>query len=344
MADSMTVADIATLLEAEVEGDGSTLVTGLASIREAADGDLTFVANSKYAADAAETKATAVIVPRNWKRPCSTTMLRVDNPDEAFTRVASAFAPRSPDYPAGIHPSAVVADDAELGEGVHVGPLCIIESGVRIGQGTVLMGGSFVGHDTTIGLDCKIYPNVSLRERLKIGDRVFIHDGTVVGSDGFGYTVDDKGVRTKIPQIGIVEIANDVEIGANVAIDRARFGRTYIGNGVKIDNLVQIAHNVVIEDHAVIVAQVGIAGSSEIGPHAILAGQVGVAGHLKVGKGAVVAAQSGVWQDVPEGTQVFGYPALPQKEAMSIQRQLRKLPQLKERVVELEEKLKQSDK
>lgn len=339
MAHALTIAEVAEQLGGDAEGDGSIPIRGLASVREAEEGEITFVANVKYAADAAATRASAVLVARDWKYPCPCPLIRVDDPNKAFTLLAEHFAPLPPSHAPGVHPSAVVAEDVVLGDAVSVGPLCVIAAGSSIGARTVLMAGCYIGQGVTVGDDCKLYPHVSLREHVRIGHRVIVHDGTVLGSDGFGYEVNAQGVRTKVPQIGTVEVGDDVEFGANVTVDRARFGRTRIGNGVKIDNLVQIAHNVVIGDHAVIVAQVGIAGSSEIGAHAILAGQVGVAGHLRVGEGAVVGAQSGLWKDVPPKAQVFGYPALPQREAMSLQRHYMKLPQLKARVAELEKRL-----
>jgi UDP-3-O-[3-hydroxymyristoyl] glucosamine N-acyltransferase len=341
MAPSMTIAEIAEHLGGDVEGDATARVTGMASLQEAVTGEVTFVAHAKYAADAASTKATAALVSRDWKRPCPAVLVRVDDPDLAFTELTALFAPPAVQPEPGVHATAVVAEGAVLGEGVCVGPHVVIEAGVRIGDRTQVSAGCYIGHDVTVGSDSKLYPNVSVRERVSMGDRVIIHDGTVIGSDGFGYRVVEGGARVKVPQIGTVEIGDDVEIGANVTVDRARFGKTKIGSGVKIDNLVQIAHNVVIGDHAVIVAQVGIAGSSEIGPHAILAGQVGVAGHIRIGEGAVAGAQSGVWKDIPPKTQVFGYPALPQKQAMSLQRLYMKLPLLRDRLADLESRLKE---
>jgi len=202
-----------------------------------------------------------------------------------------------------------------------------------------LVAGCYVGHDVVMGSDCKLQPQVSIRERAKIGNRVIIHNGTVVGSDGFGYTPDKAGVWHKVMQLGIVEIGDDVEIGANVAIDRARFGKTKIGNGVKIDNLVQIAHNVVIEDHAVMASQVGISGSTRICGHVQLGGQAGLAGHLKVGEWSVVGAQAGVTKDVPSKHFVSGYPAMDHRKATKMHAHMMRLPALKARVKQLEEEI-----
>jgi UDP-3-O-[3-hydroxymyristoyl] glucosamine N-acyltransferase len=335
----MRTAELAERLHAELDGDGFVEINGIAAVQEAQPGELTFLANRKYAGFAETTGASAILVPREWKQPCPAVLLRVENPDSAFACAAEFFRPELPPPVPGTDPSAVVAADAVLEEGVSVGPFCVIESGVRIGRGTVLMAGCYVGYRSVIGADCRLYPHVSLREYVTVGDRVILHNGTVLGSDGFGYSVDGHGVRTKIPQIGKVIIGNEVEIGANVTVDRARFGVTRIGNGVKIDNLVQIAHNVHIGDHAVIVAQVGISGSSEVGSRAILAGQVGIAGHLRVGDGAIVGAQSGVTKDVPPNEFYLGSPAQPMEKAGRIYAAMSRLPMLKTRLTELEARL-----
>lgn len=336
---SFTVGEIAEKVGGVCDGDPSTVVTGIAGIRDANPGDITFVSNPRYASAASRTKAAALVVARDWKQPSTAALIRVDYPDKAFVSIVQLFAPPPVQYKAGIHPAAVVAPDAKLGEGISIGPCCVVESGAMIGNRTILGAGCFVGHKVKVGDDCHLYPHVSLREYVQLGNRVIIHDGTVVGSDGFGYTVDQQGVRTKIPQTGIVVVSDDVEIGANTTIDRARFGRTFIGKGVKIDNLVQIAHNVQIGEHAVIVAQVGISGSSMIGNRAILAGQAGIAGHLSVGEGAIVEAQSGVHKDVPAGTVVFGCPALPREKSLRIYAHYQRLPELRDRIVDIERRL-----
>lgn len=332
----MTLSDIARKIGGTLEGDGTLEISGVAAIRAAGPGEITFLANPRYAADVAETAAGAVIVSADWADPAPCALLRVKNPDEAFAKATALFYSPPPLPPAGVHPSSVVAEDALLGEGVRIGPLCVIESGVKIGNGTVLLAGCYVGHGCEIGENGLLYPQVSLREFVTIGSRVILHNGVVIGSDGFGYSVDSRGVRTKIPQIGTVEIGDDVEIGANTTVDRARFGKTVIGCGVKIDNLVQIAHNVTIADHAVIVAQVGIAGSSSIGEKTILAGQSGVAGHLRVGAGVIVGPRAGVTKDIPDGAYVMGMPAIPVAKMKRSHAALMLLPKLKERLSALE--------
>lgn len=337
---SLSLASIAEKVEGSVEGDDAIAIRGVAGLREAGQGDISFLANPKYAPLVSGTKASAVLVSGDFdgKAPCA--LIRVDHPDAAFGAVAALFAVPAPEYPPGVHPSAVVAKDAVLGKDVHVGPLCVIEAGARIGDHTVLIAQVYVGQAAQIGEDNRIYPHVTFREGVKTGARVIIHNNAVIGSDGFGYSVDREGVRTKIPQIGIVEIGDDVEIGAGTTIDRARFGRTVIGNGVKIDNLVQIAHNVVIGDHAVIVAQVGISGSSVIGKHAILAGQCGVAGHLVVGERVVAVARTGITKDIPPGQVIYGFPAQPRDQAARLRAHVQRLPKLKQKVDKLEARLK----
>jgi UDP-3-O-[3-hydroxymyristoyl] glucosamine N-acyltransferase len=334
------LAELAAKIGASLEGDGEAIIRGVAGVRDAQPGDLAFVAQARYAAAAEASKAAALIVGRDWSRPLAMPLLRVENPEAAFAQAALLFAPPPVRYPPGVHPAALVSPEASIGAEVHIGPYCVVQEGAVIGDRTALVGQVYVAPGVTIGRDCLLYPQVSIREHCQLGDRVILHNGTVVGSDGFGYQVDRSGARHKQPQIGIVVIADDVEVGANCAIDRARFGKTRIGKGVKIDNLVQIAHNVVIGDHAVIVAQVGIAGSTTVGSKAILAGQSGVAGHLVIGEGAVVAGKAGVTKNVPAGAYVSGFPAAPHKEDALRHAHLSRLPELKARVAELEKRIK----
>jgi len=335
----MKLSEVAEKTGGKLEGNGDTDIRGVAGIGEAGAGDVSFIANPRYAPEAAATKASAIIVSENWNSACPAALIRAKNPDEAFAKAAALFYVPPPRPLAGIHPTALVAADAELGKNVSIGALCVIESGARIGAGTVISPQCYVGYKATLGEDCWLYPQVSLREEVRIGNRAIVHNGTVIGSDGFGYSVDGQGVRTKIMQTGIVEIGDDVEIGANVTIDRARFGKTIIGNGVKIDNLVQIAHNVVIGDHSVLVAQSAVAGSTHIGNKVIIAGQAGIAGHLHIGAGAVIAATSAVAKDVEPGAYVIGIPAVPAAKFKKAQAGIMLLPKLKERVAGLDERL-----
>jgi UDP-3-O-[3-hydroxymyristoyl] glucosamine N-acyltransferase len=241
-------------------------------------------------------------------------------------------------HPKGVHPTAIVADGVHLGNDVAVGPYAIVEKGTQIGDRSIIYGGCYIGHDAKIGKDTIIYPLVSLRERVEIGDRVIIHSGTVIGSDGFGFAT-VQGVQEKIPQIGTVIIEDDVEIGANVTIDRARFNRTLIGKGTKVDNLVQIAHNVTVGKHSIIVAQAGISGSTVVGDKVILAGQAGIVGHISIGDGAVVAAQAGVTKSIPNNTKVSGYPAKPHEHAKRVNACVQRLPLAYNKIKELEEEV-----
>lgn len=334
----LTVAEIARRLGGRVEGDQGALICNLAGIREAKEGDLSFVANPRYVSAAAVTKATAVIVGEDWGRPCPAILIRVKNPDKAFAQAAQWLAPPPVEFQPGIHPSAVIAAGARIGRDVFIGPYCVIEPGAAIGDRCAIHAGCYIGHNTQIGEEGKIYPNVTIREHTRIGKRVIIHSGTVIGSDGFGFVSED-GIRKKIPQVGTVSIGDDVEIGANVAIDRARFGQTRIGNGVKMDNLIQIAHNVTIGDHCVIVAQAGISGSTTIGDRTILAGQVGIVGHLAIGSDVIVGAQAGVSKDIPPKSYVVGSPAVHHQKFIMAQANISRLPKLKEKITLMEERL-----
>ena len=335
---ALTVSDIAKAIGGTVVGDGRVIVHRPAALSEAGPGDVSFLAHPKHASEAAVTGASAVLVPVSWEGPCPAVRIGVANPDRAFVQVCVLLAPPAVAFAPGIHPTAIVATDATVGENVYIGPGCVVEPGARIGARTVLQAHCYVGHESEIGTDGRLYPFVSLRERVRVGNRVIIHNGAVIGSDGFGYFRDGEAWK-KIPQLGTVDIGDDVEIGANTTVDRARFGKTIIENGVKIDNLVQIAHNVRVGEHTAMAAQVGIAGSSRIGRGAQLAGQVGVAGHLTVGDYAVVGAQAGVTKSVPPKTFVSGYPAMPHERALKMHAHVMRLPELKEKVQDLEARL-----
>jgi UDP-3-O-[3-hydroxymyristoyl] glucosamine N-acyltransferase len=340
-----TLKDIAKLIDGEVIGDDSTVIKGVAGIKEASEGDITFLANPKYFPLIDKTRASAIITAKDVES-APKPLVRVNNPSLAFAKVVLTFSPGYTMHPKGIDQRAALGKNLALGKGIAVGPYAVIEDNVSIGDNTVIYSGCFIGRDSKIGSDTLIYPNVTIRERINIGNRVIIHSGTVVGSDGFGYATVD-GLHQKIPQVGTVEIGDDVEIGANVTIDRARFDKTVIGRGTKIDNLVQIAHNVVIGENSIIVAQVGISGSTTIGKNVTLAGQVGVVGHVSIGDEAIVMAQAGVSKSVPPKTMVWGYPAKPVDVAKRVNASVQNLPrlyravaELKKRIEELETKLK----
>jgi len=335
----MKLVDLAKRLGGALDGDGDVEIRSVAGLDEAEAGDLAFLANPKYAAKVAETRASAVLVAKDWNRSAPCALVRVDNPDRVFAEAAELFCERPPAPAPGVHPTAVVDESAVLGENVSIGPHCVVAAGAKIGDRTTLLANCVVGYKTTVGCDCFFHPLVSVREFCRIGDRVVLHNGAVIGSDGFGYAVMDDGSREKIPQVGIVVIEDDVEIGANAAVDRARFGETRIGKGTKIDNLVQIGHNVIVGEHSVLCGQAGVSGSSTIGSRCILAGQAGLAGHLVVHDGAIVGAQAGVMRDVPEREFVMGSPAMNHLQMKKMMAGTITLPKLKERVRKLEARL-----
>ena len=329
---SFTAAQIAELTNGQVIGNASTTITGLNMATHARLGDLTFAENAKYLEAANASDAAAIIVGEEVAS--SKVLIKVANPKVAFARVLQAFAPE-PVYPAGVHATAVVDPSAVVSESAHIGPHCVVEAGARIGEGCVLRGNNHIGAKSTVGTGSKIFPNVTIYPGCTIGNRVRIHSGSIIGADGFGYVFDGKE-HVKIPQIGTVIIGDDVEIGANTSIDRGALGATKIGKGTRIDNQVQIAHNVEIGEHSLIVSQVGIAGSSKIGHHVTIAGQAGVSHHVAIGDGATVGGGSAIIRDIPAGEAYWGSPAQPQ---MSFKRSvvaLRRLPKLLLRVSALE--------
>lgn len=321
----------------ELVGDPALKITGAASLAEATTGEISFFSNRKYMGALRKTRASAVFVPSDFSEVIPAAQIGVSNPTKAFEQVVLKLAPNPIMFAPGVHPSAIVDPSAQLGERVSIEPHAVIEAGAQIGDGTVIGTGSYIGYETIIGPACVIYPRVTIRERTRIGSGVIIHSGAVVGADGFGFEVVD-GRQEKIQQLGIVQIDDDVEIGANTTIDRARFGRTWIQQGVKIDNLVQIAHNVVIGKSSVIVAQTGISGSTRVGERVTMAGQVGIVGHVEIADGSVIAAQSGVSKSVPGGVW-FGYPAGPIEEIKQQIAWIRSLGKLFARVKEIEKKL-----
>jgi UDP-3-O-[3-hydroxymyristoyl] glucosamine N-acyltransferase len=337
----VTLETVAKAIDGEVIGDGSIEITGVAGIREAREGELTFLANPRYESYLDETRASAIIVAENH-RITDKALIRNPHPYLAFLKAVCFFQGDGPKSEPGIHPSAVLGDGVEIDPSASIGPQVVIEAGARVGAGARIDAGCFVGLGAAIGSGTRLYPNVTVREGCTLGHRVIVHSGTVIGSDGFGF-VRDGDLYRKLPQVGTVLVEDDVEIGANVTIDRATTGTTRIGEGSKIDNLVQIGHNVEIGPHCIIVAQVGISGSTMIGDHVVLAGQVGVVGHIEIGSGAQVGAKSGVSKSIKPGERVFGYPALPVGQAKRIEASLRNLPELiqtvrslKRRVEELE--------
>jgi UDP-3-O-[3-hydroxymyristoyl] glucosamine N-acyltransferase len=333
-----TVAEISEHVQGQVRGDASVRLTGFAPASSAKPGDLTFAENELYFARAEQSAAAAILIDANYASSQNQKVfIRVANARIAFAKILPLFFPERK-FPPGVHASSVVAATAQIDPTAHVGALCVIGDHVRVGARAILEGAIYVDANCQIGDDTHVFPHVMLYPRTQIGQRVRIHAGTVIGSDGFGYVL-DSGIHRKVPQIGQVIIHDDVEIGANVTIDRGALGPTIIGKGTKIDNLVQLAHNVVTGEHCLIVAQTGVAGSTKLGHYVTLAGQVGLAGHLKIGNRVTVAAQSGVMHDIMEGEKWFGSPAQPDRQMKRQLLVMQQLPELLRRVSELEKHL-----
>jgi UDP-3-O-[3-hydroxymyristoyl] glucosamine N-acyltransferase len=332
----VTLKELAERLGCEVRGDERTEVVRLRGIEEAGPGDLTFVANPKFLCRLATTRASAVIIAPNVETqlPC----LVAADPYLLFARALAILYPPSRPAP-GVHASAQVDPSAVLGEGVHVGPLSVVGPRVRVGPRSVIHSHVVLYGDVEIGADCLLYSGVHVREGCRIGDRVILQDGVVVGADGFGFAKDGDGRYHKIPQIGVVVIEDDVEIQAHTTVDRAALGETRIGRGTKIDNLVQVAHSVVVGSDTILCAQVGIAGSTKIGSRVTLAGQVGVANHVTVGDGVIATAQTGIPNDVAPGKLVSGYPAVENRTWLRASVLFAKLPELVQRLRALERRL-----
>jgi UDP-3-O-[3-hydroxymyristoyl] glucosamine N-acyltransferase len=340
----MRLGSIAALIGAEVgETEGEIEIRRVAKIEEAAAGDITFVANPKYLKYLTSTAASAVIVGRDVAPPATAqapVFLPVADPYSAFLRVLATLEPSPDPVPAGIHPSAVVDASAVLGADVRLGALVVVGPGCRLGDRAALGHGVVLGEDVEVGPDCILHHRVTVRERCRIGARVIIQPGAVIGSDGFGFAPRADGSYEKIPQTGIVVIEDDVEIGANTTIDRATMGETIIRRGAKLDNLVQIAHNVVVGEHTVIAAQTGVSGSTRLGRNCVIAGQVGFVGHIEIADRTTIAAQSGVHKSVSRpGETLFGYPAHPHRQALRMQGALTQLPELLGTVRDLQQKV-----
>lgn len=343
---SIPLAELAQRIGAQLEGDGARTVEGPASLGEAGPSEVSFLAQPRYQGQLMTTRAGAVVVAEDQLvERDDLVVLRHPDPNKAFTAVIRAFSSELPPTTPGISEHAVVEPGAQVDPSAMVGPFCHIGAGAVVGKRVRLESRVTLGPEATVGDDSVLHAGVAVYDRVRIGARCIIHAGTVIGSDGYGFEPTAQG-WVKVPQCGTVLIEDDVELGANVAIDRARFGATRIGQGVKVDNLVHIAHNVIVEQHALIVAQVGIAGSATVGPWAILGGKVGVAGHLHVGAKARIGAASAVFIDVPDGVDFMGNPARERMETLRSQAGTRRIPKmiqelraLKERLAELEAKL-----
>lgn len=333
----MKLSDLAARLQCRLDGDGDLDVRRVAGIAEAGPGDLTFFANPKYLAALKATRASAVILgERADPAPCA--MLRTANPYLAFGKAVALFADDWKPQP-GVHHRAFVAEGARVAADASIGPFAVVSEGASIGARTILHAHVTIGRRASVGDDCVVHARVSVRERVTVGHRVVIQDGAVVGSDGFGFAHAADGTHIKIPQVGGVVIEDDVEIGANTTIDRPAIGETRICAGAKIDNLVQVAHGVTIGRNVLLAAQVGIAGSTAIEDSVTLAGQVGVAGHLTIGTGTIATAQTGIPNSVPAGSFVSGYPAIPNRDWLKASVVFRKLPELRQTIIALEQRI-----
>jgi len=334
---AFSLAEIASWINAVVDGDETLEITGLAKIEEAGPGELTFIANPRYEKYISGTAAVAVIVSKEF--PASTrTLLRCDDPYYAFMLLVERFYGGPPQLPVGIHPGAVIAEGCRIDPSCAIGPLVVVGRNCTIGPDVQLHPGVVLGDEVQVGSGSILYANVSVRERCRIGERAIIHCGAVIGSDGFGFAF-KEGRYHKIPQTGIVVIEDDVEIGANTTIDRATLGATLIRTGVKLDNLIQIAHNVEIGSHTAIAAQAGISGSSRVGGYVRMGGQVGISGHLHIGDNVVLGGQAGVTKDIPAGVFYSGYPARPHMQAMREEAALARLPELLKRIRQMEKEI-----
>ena len=338
MTSSRTLADLASDLGTDVIGDEDFEVCGVRPLETAKAEHLSFLHNPKYVDEAKASEAGAILVA-DAEVLLGRNLLVCPEPYLALAQALEIFHPMERPEP-GVHPSAVVAAGVSVGEGASIGPLASVAEGVTVGEGTVVGAGCVIGRGVGIGVDCLLHPRVVIGEQCRIGDRCNVHSGTVIGSDGFGFATVD-GTHHKVPQVGIVVLEDDVELGANVCVDRAALGETRIGRGTKVDNLVQIAHNVQIGEHCLLVAQVGISGSTQIGHHTVFAGQSGCSGHLKIGSGVVLVARAAAYKDVPDGATMAGAPARPHREWLKANANLQRLGGLREKVKQLEKRLAQ---
>jgi len=333
----MTLSEIAKLIGGAVAGDGNVVIEGAASLAEATEKEISFLGNAKYTGQLKATRAGAVILPPGVD-PGGKNAVVVKNPPYGWARVLELLEKERLRHPTGIHPTAVIAKTARLGAGVTVGAHTIIEENAQVGDNTVIYPHCYIGRDSRVGKNGLLYPRVVIRERVTVGDRCIFQPGVVLGADGFGFAL-HEGRHYKIPQVGTLEIGDDVEIQANSTVDRAATGKTRIGRGTKIDNLVQVAHNVEIGEHCILVALTGVAGSVKMGNYVTLAAQVGVAGHLSIGDGVVCGAKGGISHDIKPREVVWGVPAQPLKDELKTLAAVRKLPELLEELKKLKKKL-----
>ncbi|MBD3290557.1 UDP-3-O-(3-hydroxymyristoyl)glucosamine N-acyltransferase [candidate division KSB1 bacterium] len=334
----LKITEVAHLVSGDLEGDSSLTITGIAKIDEASDGQISFISNPKYEKYIKTTNASAVLVSKDFPKT-DKTIIRTENPYISFLKILTTFHPQQETLEPGIHESAVVDSSSSVGKDTAVGPNAAIGKRCKVGKNCRIHPGVVISDDVSIGDNVVLYPNATIRERVIIGNNVIIHNGTVLGSDGFGFAR-EGAMYHKIPQVGTVVIEDDVEIGSNCTIDRATMGETRIKRGAKLDNLIQVAHNVVIGENTVIAAQTGVSGSTKVGSNVVIGGQVGFVGHITIGDNTQIGAQSGVSKDLPSDAVFFGYPARPIMQAKREEAAIRKLPDLLKRISKLEKQLK----
>jgi UDP-3-O-[3-hydroxymyristoyl] glucosamine N-acyltransferase len=338
---SATTQEVAALVGGRLlSGSGDAAITGFASLRDARKGEISFFTDVKHAEKLRQTQAAVVLVPETMEGlPEGIDFIGVASPSKAFDLVVETFGPPARKFKAGVHPTAAIGENVVFDpEKVSIGPHAVVEEGAELAEGVEIGAGCFVGAFSKIGRDSRLFPGATVHERSLLGERVILHTGVVIGADGFGYEF-EGGRHRKVRQSGIVQIDSDVEIGANTTVDRARFGRTWIGEGTKIDNLVQIGHNVVIGKHCIFVAYVAVAGSAVIEDYVVVAAQSGIGGHITVGKGCTLGARSGVTKDLPPGGSYLGFPARPAREEQRRLATVNRLPELGARVSRLEKRV-----
>jgi len=335
---ALNLSKIAEIAGGELAGDGSVAITGVARIEDAGAGDISFIASARYLQHLDASPVSALIIPKDLAFKHQLPVIRAENPYFAFLKVVSAFYPPKPLIEKGVHETAVIPRSVRLGKDISIGAYVVIGEDCEIGDRCVILPGVVLGNGVSMNEDCLVHTNVSIRDGVKLGSRVVLHNGVVLGSDGFGFT-QESGQYHKIPQVGTVVIEDDVEIGANTAIDRSMLGETRICSGVKLDNLIQIGHNCTVGEHTVISGQAGVSGSTHIGKYVRIGGQAGFAGHIRIGDRAAIGAQAGVSKNVPEGIMVSGYPAKPHRDELRLEAAVRRLPELLKEVKELKIKV-----
>ena len=333
----LTAAELADMLKGEILGDKTLEISGVASLTEATICDVSFLGNKKYIDQLNSSNAGVILMPKDFEGVLaqSKTWIKCDNPTSSFSTAIDYFAPAQVEYKPGIHSSAVIAESAKIAPGCHIGACVVIEDNAVVDENSIICANVYIGHEAKIGSECLVYPGTVIRERCIIGDKVIIHSNVTIGGDGFGYTPSPIGI-IKIPQVGIVQIDDDVEIGANTTIDRARFGKTWIKSGVKIDDQVHIAHNVTVGKFSILVGQCGIAGSTNIGDAVIIAAQAGINGHITVGDGAKIGPCAVVKDDVSPNDVLIGYPAESPRDFMAKHLVHKNMKRLKNKIKDLE--------